>query len=111
MQRLGEFGVGQPAGDQRQHLPLSLGELVQAPDGVLGLAVLAWSAKCAMSRRVTLGASSASPAATVRIALSSSSSGRLFSAKPLAPARSASKTYSSRSNVVRISTRDPTGRG
>ena len=58
-----------------------------------------------MSRRVTLGARSASPAATVRIALSSSSSGRLFSAKPLAPASSASKTYSSRSNVVRMSTR------
>src|SRR5579875_1493033 len=65
------------------------------------------SVKCAMSRRVTLGARSASPAATVRIALSSSSSGRLFSAKPLAPARSASKTYSSRSNVVRMRTRGP----
>src|SRR5487761_493705 len=65
------------------------------------------SAKCAMSRRVTLGASSASPPATVRMPLSSSSTGRLLSAKPLAPARSASKTYSSRSNVVRISTRDP----
>jgi len=39
-----------------------------------------------MSQRVTLGASSASPAATMRIAVSSSSSGRLFSANPLAPA-------------------------
>src|SRR3984957_20274631 len=64
-----------------------------------------------MSRRVTLGARSASPAATTRIAFSSSSSGRLLSAKPLAPARSASKTYSSRSKVVRMSTRAPPGPG
>src|SRR5580704_4734847 len=62
-----------------------------------------------MSRRVTLGARSASPAATTRIAFSSSSSGRLLSAKPLAPARSASKTYSSRSKAVRMSTRAPPG--
>ena len=56
-----------------------------------------------MSRRVTAGASSASPAATTRIA-SSRSAGRVsLSRKPLAPARSAPKTYSSRSNVVRIS--------
>ena len=61
--------------------------------------------KCAMSRRVTFGASSASPWATTRIALSSSSRGRFFKVKPLAPARNASKTYSSRSKVVRMSTR------
>src|SRR5580700_11895610 len=41
--------------------------------------------KCAISRRVTLGARSASPSATTRMALSSSSRGRLFSAKPLGP--------------------------
>ena len=55
-----------------------------------------------MIRRVTDGASSASPAATTRTASTSSSGGAFLSRKPLAPARSASKTYSSRSKVVRI---------
>ena len=52
-----------------------------------------------------LGASSASPAAMTRMADRSSSGGRSLSMNPLAPTRSAPKTYSSRSNVVRISTR------
>src|SRR5690606_11428804 len=56
------------------------------------------------SRRVTLGATIASPAATIRIACTRSSGGESFSRNPLAPARTASITYSSRSNVVRIST-------
>ena len=64
----------------------------------------AW-ANCSMIRRVTDGASSASPSATTRTACSSSSGGAFLSRKPLAPACSASKTYSSRSNVVRITTR------
>ena len=54
---------------------------------------------------MTCGASSASPSATTRTAASRSSGSVSFSRKPLAPARSASYTYSSRSNVVRISTR------
>jgi hypothetical protein len=58
-----------------------------------------------MSRRVTAGARSASPAATTRIAVSRSAGRVSLSRKPLAPARSAAKTYSSRSKVVRISTR------
>ena len=41
------------------------------------------------------------------IAVSSSAGEMLFSRKPLAPARSAEYTYSSRSNVVRMSTRTP----
>ena len=52
--------------------------------------------------RVTLGDSSASPAATTRTARSRSSGSVSFSRKPLAPDRNASKTYSSSSNVVRI---------
>ena len=58
-----------------------------------------------MTRRVTPGASSDSPAATTRIAAASSSAGASLSRKPEAPARSASKTYSSRSKVVSTSTR------
>jgi len=56
-------------------------------------------------RRVTLGASSASPPATTRMALIRSAGSVSLSRNPLAPARSAAYTYSSRSNVVRISTR------
>ncbi len=56
-------------------------------------------------RRVTLGASSASPAATTRMAVSSSAGRVSLSRNPLAPARSAAKTYSSRSKVVKMSAR------
>ncbi|SCE47859.1 hypothetical protein GA0115252_152712 [Streptomyces sp. DfronAA-171] len=56
------------------------------------------------SRRVTLGASIASPLATTRIACTSSCAGASLSRKPLAPARSASTTYSSRSKVVSTNT-------
>ena len=51
------------------------------------------------------GVISASPAATTLTAFSSSIGSVSFSRKPLAPARSASWTYSSRSNVVRMTTR------
>ena len=64
-----------------------------------------------MSRRVTLGESSASPAATARTARSSSAGSVSFTRNPLAPARSASNTYSSSSNVVRITTRTAVERG
>ena len=49
-----------------------------------------WRAKSAMSRRVTDGASSASPAATTRTAWTRSAAVASLSRKPLAPARSAS---------------------
>ena len=58
-----------------------------------------------MSLLVTVGASSASPAAMTRTASNSRSAVTSLSRNPLAPTRSASKTYSSRSKVVRISTR------
>ncbi len=54
---------------------------------------------------MTLGASSASPPATTRMAVSKSSGRVSLSRKPLAPARSAAKTYSSRSKVVKMSAR------
>src|SRR6266536_2011165 len=54
--------------------------------------------KSAISRRVTPGARSASPAATTRTAATSSCSEQSLSRKPLAPAASASYTYSSRSS-------------
>ena len=54
---------------------------------------------------MTDGASSASPAATSRSALTKSAGVTSLSRNPLAPARSASTTYSSASNVVRTRTR------
>ena len=56
-------------------------------------------------RRVTVGASSASPAAMTRTAWKSCSAVTSLSRKPLAPAHSASYTYSSRSKVVRMTMR------
>ena len=57
-----------------------------------------------MSRRVMDGSMSASPAATTRTADAISSGSASLRRKPPAPADSASYTYSSRSNVVRMST-------
>ena len=51
------------------------------------------------------GDTTASPRATVRMAATSSAGGTSLRRKPLAPARSALKAYSSRSKVVRMSTR------
>ena len=51
-----------------------------------------WRANSSITPRVTAGASSASPLATIRTAATISSGGASFSMKPLAPARSASKT-------------------
>jgi hypothetical protein len=61
-------------------------------------------AKSSTSRRVMDGASSASPAATTRMAARRSAGGVSFRRNPLAPARRAANTYSSRSKVVRITT-------
>ena len=58
--------------------------------------------KVSSRRRVTDGAKSVSPSATTLMAWISSSARMSFSRKPLAPASSASTTYSSMSNVVRI---------
>jgi hypothetical protein len=51
-----------------------------------------WRAKSAIRRRVTDGASRASPAATTRTAWTSSAAVASLSRKPLAPARNASYT-------------------
>ena len=56
-------------------------------------------------RRVVEGATTASPLCTLRMACRNSSGCADFSRNPLAPARSAANAYSSRSNVVRMSTR------
>src|SRR5215207_920505 len=58
-----------------------------------------------INRRVTLGDSNASPAATTRTASRRSSGSTSLSRKPLAPACNASNTYSSRSKVVSMITR------
>src|SRR5215216_7140082 len=72
-----------------------------------GLARRRAAANSAISRRVTLGASRASPSATTRTARSSSMGSVFLSRKPLAPAARAANTYSSSSKVVRTSTRTP----
>lgn len=60
--------------------------------------------KFSSRRRVMRGDTTASPAATLRIAVSNSSGLVFFSRKPEAPAWSPAKAYSSRSKVVRMST-------
>jgi len=67
-------------------------------------------ANSAISRRVTPGDSNASPRATARTPATSSAGSVSFTRKPLAPIRSASKTYSSKSNVVSMITRRPFSR-
>ena len=62
------------------------------------------AAKRSMTTRVEAGKSRDSPAATTRTASMSSGGGTRFSTKPEAPARMASKTYSSTSKVVSTST-------
>ena len=82
----GDLGVAQPAREQQQDLALARGQLRKlARRGDARRR----PAKEAITRRVTAGASSASPAATVRIARTSSSGGADFSRNPLVPARSA----------------------
>ena len=106
-----------PRGDEREHLALAHGQLFRAP------ARRAASGRAARAKSLDQPAGDrwarAAPhrAATTRMAASSSSGGASLSMNPLAPTRSAPKTYSSRSNVVRISTRgsgpgggDPPGR-
>src|SRR6266545_255201 len=66
-------------------------------------------AKSPINRRVTDGASNASPPATTRTPVIRSAPDASLSRKPLAPAPSASYTYSSRSNVVKMSTFGPGG--
>ena len=108
--RRGDLRVGRALGDLQQHLPLPVGELVErvrvrrpAPAGP--------AANRSSSRRVVDGATTASPRCTVRIASSRSSGRASLSRKPLAPARSAAKAYSSRSKVVSTTTRAPADRG
>src|SRR5829696_5131874 len=83
---------------------------VRAARSTAPAGALAWrraAANSAIRRRVTLGASRASPSATTRTARSSSIGSVFLSRKPLAPAARASNTYSSSSKVVSTSTRTP----
>ncbi len=67
--------------------------------------------KRVISALVAVGESSASPPATVRMPSSRSLAEASLPRKPLTPARTAWATYSSSSNVVRISTRVSTSSG
>jgi hypothetical protein len=68
------------------------------------------AANSSISRLVMPGERSASPPATTRTACTSSSGSVSLTRNPLAPDRMASNTYSSRPNVVRITTRTPARR-
>ena len=84
---LPDLGVGEAVGDQAQDLELARGQLVERLAAASGRGM---RVNCSITRFVTVGERSASPAATVRIAASSCSGGSSLSTKPLAPARSAS---------------------
>jgi hypothetical protein len=100
----GDLGIGQAPGDELEDLLLAVGE----PGDRLGGAGRGESRTyCSITRRVIEGASSASPAAATRTAVISCSGGAFLSRKPLAPTVRAWYTYSSRSKVVRITTREP----
>ncbi|RUP63786.1 hypothetical protein SSPNP10_32150 [Streptomyces sp. NP10] len=72
-------------------------EMARAP-GTTGR----WWTYASRSRRVSVGATTASPTATARMPARSSSGRASLTRKPLAPARRPSYAYSSRSNVVTI---------
>ena len=103
----GDLGVRAAAREQAQHLDLAGRERRRAQ--AAAPTARPRLAKRSISRRVTAGAKSEPPSATTRIAARSCASGASLSRKPLAPARSAAKTYSSRSKVVRTSTRGGSG--
>ena len=73
VQAAGDFGVGKPAADEGQHLAFAAGDGVGMRAGVL--AGSGRRANSAISRRVTLGASRASPPATSRMAVRMSAGG------------------------------------
>src|SRR5215211_994905 len=95
VQLMGDLGVGPAPGDQLQHLPLPVGQAVQVRRGAGVVGARANSANSAIRRRVTDGAISPSPEAIVRTASTSPSGEVCLSRNPQAPARRASKTYSS----------------
>ena len=109
-----DLGVRPPARHEHEHLALAVGEVGDGaacagrwrPPGSSGGSAVT---RCSSSRRVLDGAMTASPACTVRIAASISSGGASLSRNPLAPARIAASTYSSRSNVVSTMTRGRRG--
>ena len=101
---IGDLRVRQPAGGEHEDLALPLRQPRRGERASSGAGVPR-CANVAITRPVTAGASSALPAATVRTAATSSSAGACLSRKPLAPARRASNRYSSRSNVVTMTTR------
>src|SRR5215472_5949511 len=100
----GDLLVRQPGGDKRHNLALAGRQ--RGNRGQRRRRCRRWLAgrldavNALINARVTLGASSASPPATTRIACSNSSGSRSLIRKPLAPALSAAKTFSSSSNVV-----------
>src|SRR6266498_186801 len=85
-QRAGDLAVGQPPRDQLHHLDLARGEAGE-PVGVRSVAARL-AHELLDEPAVTVGASSASPAAMTRTAATRSSAVASLSRNPLAPARS-----------------------
>ena len=90
-QLVGDLGVGEAAGDGDEDLALARRDLLEllVDRGGSKLGSGSRCATVASSRRVVLGATTASPLATARIAESRSAGWASLSRKPLAPARSA----------------------
>ena len=101
---LGDLLVRQPLGDERHDVAFARREQLDHAGIGFRASDAGASLNAAISRRVTPGDNSASPAATTRTARISSAGSVCFTRNPLAPARSASYTYSSSSNVVSTST-------
>src|SRR3954471_2491048 len=99
----GDLGVGQSARELPEHFELAFGEAFETVSGdrggpgraPAGLRSGSRSAMASSSRRVTLGATTASPLATARIEEIRPSGGTYFSRNPLAPALRPGKAYSS----------------
>ena len=106
-ERFGDLGVGPAPRQEGQDLDLARRQSASAGAGSAGAdrppgELLDEAPRDARSEQRLAGGDDADRGDAV------ASAGASLSRKPLAPARSASKTYSSRSNVVRISTRvDP----
>src|SRR5215469_983890 len=101
----GDLAVGSPGGEPGEDGPFPVGELTEQgiPVGLLA-GIREQGDELVDEPPGRGGARTASPPATVRMAVSNSAGGASLRRNPLAPALSPAKTYSSRSKVVRIRT-------
>ena len=87
---LGDLVVGVPGCHEGEHFTFAAGDFIGKGDRRTGQPRSPRLTNLSMRRRVTLGESSASPAATTRTAANRSAGGVSFTRNPLAPFRRAS---------------------